>query len=69
MAGKFPPATEKPVPEIESELMVTGAVPLEVNVTDWVTAVPTETFPKVSEVTLALSAGDVDGVDAAGASN
>jgi len=49
--------------------MVTGAVPLEVNVTDWVTAVPTETFPKVSEVALALSAGDVDGVDAAGASN
>ena len=33
MAGKFPPATEKPVPEIESELMVTGAVPLVAEVT------------------------------------
>lgn len=41
VAGKFPPETEKPVPEIESELMVTAAVPLEVTVTDLDTAVPT----------------------------
>ena len=57
MAGKFPPATENPVPEIASELMVTGAVPLEVNVTDCVATVPTETLPNASEVVLALKAG------------
>ena len=57
MAGKVPPETENPVPEIESELMVTAAVPVEVAVMDLVTAVPTETLPKDSEVALRLSAG------------
>ena len=37
--------------------MVTGAVPLEVNVTDIVTAVPTATLPNAIEAVLALSAG------------
>jgi hypothetical protein len=55
--GKFPPETEKPVPEIESELMVTAAVPLEVAVTDFVTAVPTATLPNDREVELRLNAG------------
>ena len=45
------------MPEIESELMVTGAEPLEVKVTDFVTAVPTETLPKESELALALRTG------------
>ena len=57
MAGKVPPETEKPVPEIESELIVTAAVPLEVAVTDFVTAVPTATFPNDTEVALRLNAG------------
>jgi hypothetical protein len=47
----------KPVPEIESELMVTATLPLDVTVTDFVTAVPTETFPNAREVVLRLSAG------------
>lgn len=55
--GKLPPETENPEPEIESELIVTAAVPLDVSVTDLVTAVPTETFPKESEVALKLIAG------------
>ena len=58
--GNFPPVTEKPVPETEPELMVTGAVPLVVNVTDLVTAVPTETLPNASEVALALRAPEDD---------
>lgn len=57
MIGNPPPETENPVPEIESELMVTATVPLEVTVTDLVTAVPTETLPNESEVALRLSAG------------
>ena len=47
----------KPAPEIESELMVTARVPLEVRVTDLVTAVPTATLPNESEVVLRLKAG------------
>ena len=57
MTGKFPPETVKPVPEIESELMVTATVPLEVRVTDLVAAVPTATLPNESEVALRLKAG------------
>ena len=57
MTGKFPPVTENPVPEIESELIVTGAVPLEVSVTDFVTAAPTVTLPNASELALALNTG------------
>lgn len=56
MAGKLPPETVKPVPVVESELIVTAAVPLEVTVTDFVTAVPTATLPKDSDVALRLSA-------------
>lgn len=52
----MPPATENPGPEIESELIVTAAVPLDVTVTDFVTAVPTETLPKASAVVLRLNA-------------
>jgi len=37
--------------------MVTAAVPLEVTVTDFVTAVPTETLPNEREVALRLSEG------------
>ena len=55
--GKLPPDTVKPVPEIESELMLTATLPLEVNVTDFVTAVPTDTFPNASDAVLRLRAG------------
>lgn len=46
-----------PDPVIESEFMVTATVPLEVTVTDLLTAVPTETLPNAREVVLRLSAG------------
>lgn len=58
MAGKFPPETVYPVPVVESELIVTATVPLEVTVTDFVTAVPTETLPNAREVALRLNAAD-----------
>ena len=57
MAGKVPPETEKPVPEMESALIDTGALPLDVTVTDFVTAVPTATFPNAREVVLRLRDG------------
>ena len=57
MAGKLPPETENPVPVIESELIVTATVPLEVTVTDFVTAVPKATLPNDSDVALRLNAG------------
>lgn len=57
VAGKLPPETENPLPVIESELIVRGAVPLEVKVTDFVTAVFTVTLPNASEVALRLKAG------------
>lgn len=57
MAGKLPPETENPVPVIESDFIATATVPLAVTVTDFVTAVPTKTFPNGSEVALRLNAG------------
>ena len=57
VAGKFPPETEYPVPVTESELMVTAPAPVEVTVTDFVTAVPTATLPNAKELTLRLKAG------------
>ena len=52
MAGRFPPETEKPVPEAEPELMVTATLPLDVTVTDFDTDVPTDTLPNDREVVL-----------------
>ena len=57
VTGRLPPETENPVPEIESELIVTAAVPLEVRVTDFEAELPTETFPNASEVELNVRAG------------
>jgi len=57
VAGRLPPETEYPVPVTESELMVAATVPVEVTVTDFVTAVPTETLPNANELTLRLKAG------------
>jgi len=64
VTGKLPPETEKSVPEMESALIETGAVPFDVRVTDFVTAVPTATFPNESEEVLRLREGvPVEGVD------
>lgn len=57
-AGKLPPETEKPVPVVASDLMFTGALPVEVTVTDFVTAVPTATSPNCRDAELRLSAAD-----------
>jgi len=57
-AGKLPPETEKPVPVVASDLIVTGTLPVEVTVTDCVTAVPTATSPNCMEAVLRLSAAD-----------
>jgi hypothetical protein len=53
--GRLPPRIENPVPETEAEVIVTAAVPFEVTVTDFVTAVPTATLANGSEVALKLS--------------
>jgi hypothetical protein len=55
VTGRFPPETENPDPTVESELIVTAAVPLTVSVTDCDTEVPTATLPKDSEVVLRLN--------------
>jgi hypothetical protein len=57
VVGRFPPETENPVPEAESELMVTATLPLDVTVTDLLTDVPTDTLPNESEVVLSATAG------------
>ncbi len=57
VAEKDPPTIEKPVPVIEAELIAAGAVPLDVTVIAFVTAVPTETLPNASELALKLRAG------------
>lgn len=56
-AGKLPPDTEKPAPLVESDLIVTGTLPVEVTVTDFVTAVPTATSPNCIEDVLKPIAG------------
>ena len=56
--GKLAPEIENPVPVIESESTVSGAVPVEEIVTDCVVVVPTGTDAKVTVVVLAASAGE-----------
>ncbi len=60
MTGKPPPETENPFPEIAAELILTGAVPFDVTVTDFETAVPIATFPNAIELALTLKAGVPD---------
>ena len=57
VAGKLAPDRLKPVPVIVAELMVTGAAPVEVSVTDCVAAVLTCTLPKATLAALMLSVG------------
>ena len=57
VTGKVAPDMVKPVPVKSAELMVTGAVPLDVKVTGWVEAVFTVTSPKVRVPALSVSCG------------
>jgi hypothetical protein len=57
VAGKLAPDSEKPVPVSVAELMVTGAVPVELRETDCVAAVFTCTFPKAMLVGFIFSVG------------
>jgi hypothetical protein len=52
--GNVPPASEKPVPAMVPELIVTGIVPEAVSETDWVAAVFKLTLPKAMLVEEAL---------------
>lgn len=56
VAGKVIPDTEKTVPVVAAELTVTGAVPEDVRVMDWVAGVFTITFPNAMVVALSVSA-------------
>jgi len=55
VTGKVTPETVKPVPVNAAALIVTGAVPVEVKVTDWVDVVFTVTLPKTKLEALMLS--------------
>jgi hypothetical protein len=57
VAGRVPPTREKPVPETDAELTVTGAVPDDVSVNDCVPEEFTVTLPKLNEPALALICG------------
>jgi hypothetical protein len=57
VAGKLPPASENPVPLIVAELIVTGDVPVDVSVNDWVVDEPTVTLPKLTLPALTVSCG------------
>ena len=48
---------ENPVPEMAAEFTITGDVPDDVSVTDWVVAVFTVMLPKLKLVALTVSCG------------
>ena len=55
VTGKLPPTIEKPAPVIAAELTVTGAVPVDVRVSDCVVDVFTVTPPKLRLAALTVS--------------
>jgi hypothetical protein len=57
VTGKLPPTIVKPVPVIAAELTVTGAVPVDVSVSDCVVAVFTVTLPKLKVAVLTVNCG------------
>ncbi len=57
MTGNVAPDMVKPVPVNAAEFIVTGAVPLEVNVTGWVDAVFTVTLPNIRVAALSANCG------------
>ena len=56
-SGNLPPDRVKPVPLNVAELIVTGPVPVDANVTDCVDADPTIRLPNARLPVLTLSAG------------
>ena len=62
MTGNVAPDTAKPAPLTVAELIVTGAVPVEVNVNGCVDTVFTVTLPKVRLAALAVNCGLVAAV-------
>jgi hypothetical protein len=59
VTGNVDPEAEKPAPAAVPALIVTGAVPVEVSVTGFVTAVFNATFPNERAVVLTLNVGTV----------
>jgi hypothetical protein len=57
VTGKLPPTIVNPAPVIAAELTVTGAVPVDVSVSDCVVAVFTVTLPKLKVAALTVSCG------------
>jgi hypothetical protein len=57
VAGKFPPTIVKPEPLTTAEFTVTGAVPVELNVSDCVVDVFTVTLPKLRLAALTVNCG------------
>jgi hypothetical protein len=57
VTGNVAPDIVKPVPLNVAELMITGAVPVEVNVTDSIAAVFSVTVPNVKVVALTVNVG------------
>ena len=58
--GKVTPETVNPVPTRAARLIVTGAVPVEDKIRDWVAGELTITSPKEMLVALMLSVGTPD---------
>jgi hypothetical protein len=59
VTGRLPLTIVKPAPEIAAEFTVTGDVPVDVNVNDFVAEEFTVTLPKLNEVALNESCGVV----------
>jgi hypothetical protein len=59
VTGKLPPVTLKGGPVTVAALMVTGAVPVDVSVTDCFDGTLRGTFPKFTDVGLTVSCGAV----------
>jgi hypothetical protein len=57
VTGKLPPTIVKPAPVIAAVFTVTGEVPVEVSVNDWVVAVFTVTLPKLKVAALIVNCG------------
>jgi hypothetical protein len=60
VAGKLSPVVVNPAPEVVAEVIVTGAVPVEVRVSDWVDTEFNAACPKETELAFALRT-DADG--------
>lgn len=55
VTGRVAADSVKPAPVTVAELIVSGAVPVDINVTDWVGSALTATLPKVKLVVLMFS--------------